>query len=175
MIQKLLKYLPGLGFYGYFALFFVVTALVSAHYSRTPELMPDQPIDFSHNVHINKVGMQCLDCHYAADKSKNAGVPPVSKCMSCHENVATDRPEIKKLTSYWDQNKPIEWERIHKVPDYVYFSHKRHVSANIPCQSCHGQVQNMEKVSKTKSLLMGWCVECHRENGASIDCQTCHK
>ena len=95
--------------------------------------------------------------------------------MGCHKITANDKPEVQKLATYWQEEKPIEWVRIHDLPDYVYFSHKRHVLAEIDCSNCHGKVEEMDRVSKVVDQHMGWCLDCHKEKGASIDCVTCHK
>ena len=118
--------------------------------------------------------------------------------MACHTLVAADRPEIQKLSEYWNKRQPVPWVRVHKVPEYVHFPHMRHVNAGVTCQTCHGQVNNMSQVFQAQSLNMGWCVQCHvngyspaegmRAAGyepdsatlamprkkASYDCATCH-
>ena len=111
-------------FFGFFALAYLA---LSADWHLHKQA-PDQPIDFSHTIHVGKVGLQCLFCHETADKSTYAGIPSVDKCMSCHKNVATDRPEIQKLAGYWNEGKPMEWNRVHRIRirKHVYFSHKRH-------------------------------------------------
>lgn len=95
--------------------------------------------------------------------------------MGCHKITANDKPEVQKLATYWQEEKPIEWVRIHDLPDYVYFSHKRHVLAEVDCSNCHGKVEEMDRVSKVVDQHMGWCLDCHKERDASIDCLTCHK
>ncbi|HKS07306.1 MAG TPA: cytochrome c3 family protein [Gemmatimonadaceae bacterium] len=159
---------------------------------------PQQPINFPHPVHVNTLKLNCVFCHYAADKSPDPGMPAISTCMGCHNTVAIQRPEIQKLKAYADSGKAIPWVRIHKVPDYVQFPHMRHVNAGVTCQACHGQVQNMPRVERYASLNMGWCVNCHlngysRAEGmraagyepsqedmrapirkASYDCAVCH-
>jgi hypothetical protein len=139
---------------------------------------PVQPINFPHPVHVQKLGMNCVYCHNAAYKSPDPGIPAVSTCMGCHTVIGPDRPksdlgprrksaEIEKLWKYADVTgggknaKPIPWIRIHKVPEYVHFPHTRHVNAGVTCQSCHGQVQKMDRVYQFASLNMGWCVSCH--------------
>ena len=84
------------------------------------------------------------------------------------------KDEIKKVLKYWNEGKPIEWVKVHFMPDYVRFNHKRHVKAGVTCQECHGQVPKMEVVERASTMKMGWCVSCHRERGTSIDCYTCH-
>jgi hypothetical protein len=136
---------------------------------------PQQPINFPHTVHVQKLGMNCLYCHYTANKSPDPGLPAVSTCMGCHLIIGPQRPaipgvraafkstEIEKLVNYYKggQGVPIPWKRIHKVPEYVHFPHMRHVNAGVTCQTCHGQIQNMPQVYQYSSLNMGWCVGCH--------------
>jgi hypothetical protein len=159
---------------GYFGLAAVVLTGVGAHtWMREKRL--DQPIHFPHATHINKVGLACTHCHQTVTNSPAAGVPPVSVCMECHKKVKTDSPEIQKLTEYWTKQQPIEWSKIHQVPWHVRFTHKRHIAAGVDCAVCHGEVKTMMQVHQVRSLEMGWCVRCHRENNAPTDCWTCHK
>ncbi|MCB2153692.1 cytochrome c family protein [bacterium] len=125
---------------------------------------PTQPIAFSHKLHAGKLGMDCLYCHSNADKSAHATIPAVDACMGCHSVVRTDRPEIQKLTKYFEDGKPVPWDRIHRVPDHVHFSHKAHVAAGVACQTCHGPVETMETLRQFAPLNMGWCVSCHRND-----------
>jgi hypothetical protein len=160
-------------------------ALVLSAYSGASSSQgrgPDQPIAFPHPVHVQKLGMNCLYCHNAANKSPDPGLPAVQTCIGCHQWIGPRRPqsdvgpqrtssEIQKLWDYADikgplqpfgpKARPIPWERIHKVPEYVRFPHMRHVNAGVTCQTCHGDIQNMAKVSQAASLNMGWCVNCH--------------
>jgi hypothetical protein len=122
---------------------------------------PAQPVAFPHPLHVQKLGMNCVYCHFAANKSPDPGMPAVSTCMGCHTVVAIQKPEVKRLAAYWNKKQPVPWVRIHKVPEYVHFPHMRHVNAGVSCQTCHGQVQKMNQVSQYASLNMGWCVDCH--------------
>ena len=158
----------------YFAFFGGVVALIGLirhHGSRGPA----QPIAFSHALHAGRLELECLFCHAGTDQGPSAGVPPVQLCMQCHENVAIDRPEVQKVRAHWERKDPIEWVRIHRVPDHVYFTHKRHVKAGLACTECHGEVTAAERMRQVRSLKMGWCVHCHRAHGAPTDCWTCHK
>jgi nitrate reductase cytochrome c-type subunit len=158
----------------------VLSAYSGASSSQGRE--PEQPINFPHPVHVQKLGMNCLYCHFSANKSPDPGLPAVSTCVGCHNVVGPDRPasdlgpkrksaELEKLYKYANVSgvmagmganaRPIPWVRIHKVPDYVQFPHMRHVSAGVTCQSCHGQVQKMTRVYQYASLNMGWCINCH--------------
>ena len=135
---------------------------------------PQQPINFPHPTHVKTLGMNCLYCHYSADKSPDPGLPAVGTCMGCHQTISAQKPEIAKLRKFAADTQPIPWERIHKLPEYVRFPHVRHVNAGVTCQSCHGQVQDMAQVYQENSLNMGWCVNCHIENKARYDCAVCH-
>ena len=97
--------------------------------------------------------------------------------MNCHKVVATDKPEIQKLTRYWEDQKPIPWIKVHDVPDFVHFTHKRHIQAGVECQTCHGPVETMDKIEKVSSMKMPFCVDCHTDNHVENgrDCWTCHK
>jgi hypothetical protein len=122
---------------------------------------PVQPIRFPHPKHVKLLGMNCVYCHFSANKAQDVGMPAVSTCMGCHLIVATQKPEIKKLTEYWNKKEPVPWIRIHKVPEYVHFPHMRHINAGVTCQTCHGQIQEMYQVYQYASLNMGWCINCH--------------
>ena len=140
---------------------------------------PEQPIKFSHVTHVQKRGIECQFCHWTVAKSHYAAIPEGDTCQGCHKLVfgTTDeqKNEIKKLSEYGQKSEPIPWIKVHVMPDYVRFNHKRHVKSGLGCQECHGQVPEMDVVERVSSMKMGWCVSCHRERGASIDCYTCHK
>lgn len=136
---------------------------------------PKQPIEFSHKLHAGEYEMACLYCHSYANRSSYAGIPSVQRCMGCHKITALDKPEVKKLHEYWKNKEPIPWVRVHKIPDFAYFTHRRHVSRGFDCRVCHGEVEKMERVQRVSPLKMGWCVECHKQNNASRDCLICHR
>jgi len=153
----------------------VIAVVVAAVVSGDDPYRPAQPVAFSHKIHAGDNRIGCLYCHTYARRSPVAGIPSVQLCMGCHRNVAQDSPEVQKLAAYWDQRVSIPWARVYDMPDFVYFSHKRHVLKSIPCQECHGPVQTMSTVENSGELDMARCVNCHRENRASVDCLTCHK
>ena len=139
---------------------------------------PKQPIDYSHKLHAGELGIECQFCHTYARRSRSAGIPAVEQCMACHSVIAAGKEPIKKIAAAYEKKQPIEWVKVHDLPDFVYFSHKRHVKAGFECQDCHGPIEEMEVVYREAPLTMGWCVNCHQENldkGASVDCWTCHK
>ena len=135
---------------------------------------PDQPIAFDHKVHVTDHDIQCLYCHTYADRSPFAGVPSVERCMGCHLIVARQSPEVETLNDYWQRGEPISWVKVNVLPRFVHFNHEAHVRAEVQCQECHGAVESMSKVARVASLEMGWCLDCHREEEASVDCLTCH-
>jgi len=155
----------------------IVAVIIVGWYWQENRKTPPQPINFSHQIHVQKVGLACTHCHTTVEKSSSAGIPSVQTCMTCHRAVATDKPEIKKLTRYWEEKQPVPWQRVYKIParKYVYFSHKRHVKAGLECVNCHGNVQLQAVIEQVPKLEMGWCMACHRSKNAPIDCATCHK
>ena len=151
--------------------YYTVTSAISV--GRSQYYQPDQPIKFSHKIHVGQNKTQCLYCHFTAEQSKFAGIPPACVCMNCHlivrEGPKTGKFEINKIYAALDNNKPIKWVKVHNLPDYVFFSHAQHVNAgNIDCIKCHGDVANMDQIKQVKDLSMGWCVNCHRETGVQF-------
>ncbi|MDX1569766.1 MAG: cytochrome c3 family protein [Xanthomonadales bacterium] len=152
-----------LGFYGHGWLF--------------PDTTPVQPIEFSHKVHAGDNQIPCQYCHIYARRSTSAGVPSVNKCINCHKSMETTSAELDKLFAYWREREPIPWIKVHDLPDFVYFPHKRHVAAEVDCAECHGDVAGMARVSRVAPLQMGWCRDCHKKNHVNNgqQCSTCHK
>lgn len=122
----------------------------------------EQPVEFDHRHHTKDDGIDCRYCHYPVERSPYAGVPPTSLCIGCHGQIWNGAPLLEPVrTSYYD-DVPIEWRRVHDLADFVYFDHSAHVNNGVPCESCHGQVQNMARVYKVYPMTMGWCLDCHR-------------
>ncbi|HUB06853.1 MAG TPA: cytochrome c3 family protein [Myxococcales bacterium] len=139
-------------------------------------LPPEQPFHFDHRIHAGKYQIPCLTCHTSADHSTAAGIPTIDKCMGCHRFVDKEKPDVKALAKAYEAGQPVAWNRVHRLPDHVYFSHERHVLAGVACQKCHGPVETMQIVTQVSPLTMGWCVQCHKENHApATDCLVCHK
>jgi hypothetical protein len=154
---------------------------------------PEQPIPYSHKIHAGDNQIPCMYCHANADKSRHATVPSINICMNCHNVVKTDSPHIQKLTEMYKKGEPIEWTKVHDVADFVYFNHKRHVIKGVDCKECHGDIATMERVTQSKSLNMGFCLDCHRkpqvdasgklklnelgetQPTAPTNCYTCHQ
>lgn len=125
---------------------------------------PQQPIPFSHRLHAGDRKIDCRYCHVGAVDSQHASVPAMNVCMNCHRVVKTDSPHIKKLTELYEAGEPIEWVRVHELPDHVRFSHQPHVRKGISCETCHGDVKKMDVLYQDQPLTMGWCLNCHRGN-----------
>jgi class III cytochrome C family protein/cytochrome c7-like protein len=134
-----------------------------------------QPLAFSHARHAGDLRIDCLYCHRAAPMSSAAGIPSMKTCIGCHQNVAKDSADMRALAAYWDNKQAVEWVRLHRLPDFVYFTHERHLQSGLPCMKCHGHVEEMSSTPRAASFEMGWCVSCHAAQGVSRDCWTCHK
>ncbi len=163
------------------AFIIVITALVIALVAKTAidglysvgvqqGYAPAQPIAFSHALHAGQYEIACQYCHTGVEIGKSANIPSANICMNCHthiQNVGGKEgisPEIQKIYNAVDNNQPIEWVRVHNLPDLAYFNHSQHVAVGgIECQTCHGPIQEMEVVGQHSSLTMGWCIDCHRQ------------
>ncbi len=148
----------------------------------------EQPIEFPHDIHTKVNKINCMYCHTYARRSKVAGIPPTSKCMGCHLVIATDKPRIKQLTEYWEKREPLKWKKVHDVPDFVHFTHEKHLKRFVfdnegmsvdrvseVCAFCHGDLKQMTVAQKVKPLTMGFCARCHEANKGPFDCWKCHK
>lgn len=177
----------------------VFLAVVFAAYTLFPGASnqgysPTQPIPFSHKLHAGTNKIDCKYCHTTTERSAHASIPTVATCLNCHSVVKTDSPHIQKIRKAYDEGRPIEWVRIHELPDFARFPHSRHVAKGVACQTCHGPVETMEKVYQFAPLTMGWCMGCHRGETtpkhvlastypgeknphgpvASVNCSVCH-
>ena len=142
---------------------FIITFFASRAERDGVGYTPDQPINYSHKLHAGEMQIDCQYCHVAVEKSRHAMVPAVATCMNCHTIAKKDSPEIVKLSLYYYSGETLKWKRIHKVPDYAYFNHSVHVNKGIDCESCHGNLREMEVVKQIKPFTMTACLECHRE------------
>jgi hypothetical protein len=137
---------------------------------------PEQPIPFSHKLHAGEMGLDCQYCHTQPEKGRQATVPSLNICMNCHSQVKKrvgaeeDSPHLAKLRDHFERGEPVAWTRVYDLPDYVYFSHQPHVGhAGISCQTCHGNVQDMDTVEIKVPFNMGWCLDCHRSRPGFIN------
>lgn len=133
-----------------------------SNYFRQINIAVVQPVPFSHQLHNGVLGIDCRYCHVSVAKSSFANVPATETCMTCHSQIKTNSPKLTVVLDSYATGKPIEWLRVHKVPDFVYFNHSIHVNKGIGCTECHGQVNTMPVIWQTQPLYMGWCLNCHR-------------
>jgi len=124
---------------------------------------PEQPVPFSHKLHAGDLGLDCRYCHNTVEIGASAAVPPTQTCMNCHGFVATESKDLEPVRQSWESGTPIEWTRVHMLPDYSYFDHSIHVSVGVGCASCHGRIDHMDVVYQAEPLSMGWCLDCHRD------------
>ena len=134
-----------------------------------------QPLAFSHAFHAGRLQVNCLYCHRHAEESRIASVPSMQVCMTCHRALARETAGTEALQAAWKRGEPVNWVRLQRLPDFVYFTHEMHLRAELRCQDCHGTVERMTHTPRAPTFEMGWCVTCHTSRGASLDCLTCHK
>ncbi|MCB9917519.1 MAG: cytochrome c3 family protein [Planctomycetes bacterium] len=124
---------------------------------------PVQPVPFSHAMHAGELGLDCRYCHTTVETAAYAAIPPTATCMNCHEKgIKTTSPKLAKLREAFATEQPMRWEKIHDLPDYAYFNHASHVTRGVGCKSCHGRIDQMERVYQQEPLSMAWCLDCHR-------------
>ncbi len=156
---------------------------------------PEQPVPYSHRLHAGELNIDCQYCHSGTDESRHAVIPNLSTCMNCHEKVEGSSPSAKEniamVRKHWAEGKPIEWVRVHNLPDFVYFNHSAHVNnardgEGIDCEECHGDMKQAGVAKQEETLSMGWCVNCHRAENekaeelgwmrrAPLSCDACHR
>jgi len=150
------------------ALFFVlgllglVYAIFRSPYQTLVHVAVNQPVQFSHEHHVNGLGLDCRYCHTSVETSSFAGIPPTETCMTCHSQIWKDSEFLEPVRASLRNNEPIRWNRVHDLPDYVFFNHSIHVSKGVGCASCHGRVDQMPLIWKEQPLTMEWCLSCHR-------------
>lgn len=123
----------------------------------------EQPVPFSHKHHVGDEGIDCRYCHSSVETSAFAGIPPLSTCMTCHSQLFTQQPVLAPLLAAYELRSSLRWQRVHKLPDFVYFNHSIHIAKGIGCVSCHGSVDQMALTWRTAPLTMQWCLGCHRD------------
>src|SRR5205823_3561735 len=161
------NYLARATIYG--AIFVLLAALfIAAEISRSgwntgQFIEVQQPVQFSHKHHVGDDGIDCRYCHTSVETSNTAGMPPTKTCMNCHSQIWAESPYLEIVRTSYKENKPLEWTRVHDLPDYVYFNHSIHVNKGVGCASCHGRVDQMPMVFQAASLQMEWCLACHRQ------------
>ena len=129
---------------------------------------PEQPVPYSHRLHAGELEMDCRYCHANVDRSHEAMVPPTQTCMGCHAQVHPDSERLAPVRESFETGAPVEWVRVHQVPDTVFFDHSVHLAAGVGCVTCHGRVDQMEVVQVDQPISMGWCLDCHRDPGPGL-------
>ncbi len=142
--------------------FYVYTQVARSGYITGRYQERPQPIQFSHKHHVGDDGIDCRYCHTSVETSSSAGIPPTQTCMNCHSQLWGDAAYLEPIRESFRENKPIEWERVHDLPEFAYFNHSIHVAKGVGCSTCHGQIDNMPAVFQENTLQMEWCLQCHR-------------
>jgi len=140
----------------------ILAVYFRSNYFRQINVAIEQPVAFSHQLHNGVLGIDCRYCHVSVNQSYFANIPATETCMTCHSQIKTYSPKIAPVIESYATGKPIEWNKVHRVPDFVYFNHSIHVNKGIGCSTCHGQVNEMPVVWQQQAMFMGWCLNCHR-------------
>jgi len=141
---------------------FAYTQIARSSYLTGRYLERQQPVQFSHKHHVGDDGIDCRYCHQTVETTASAGMPATQTCMNCHSQIWSDSPYLEPVRASFRDNKPIEWERVHDLPEYTYFNHSIHIAKGVGCSTCHGQIDNMPAVFQENTLQMEWCIACHR-------------
>ena len=123
---------------------------------------PVQPVPFSHKIHAGELGIDCRYCHNTVEYAAKAAVPPTQTCFNCHTQIHKESDKLEPLWESYETGQPMQWVRVHDLPDFVYFNHAAHVTRGVSCVECHGRIDRMEVVYQHERLSMGWCLSCHR-------------
>jgi hypothetical protein len=148
-------------------LLFLILVGLATLYTHSPAITREgipieQPVPYSHKLHVGVLGLDCRYCHTGVEVSSFANIPPTQTCMTCHSVVATTDPNLQLVRDSYATGKAIQWNRVNLLPDFVYFNHEIHVAKGVGCETCHGRVDEMDRVSKAHPFFMAWCLECHR-------------
>lgn len=146
----------------------LVMAFERSPYRTNENVVYDQPIPFSHDHHTAGLGIDCRYCHYTVETSDFAGIPPTDVCMNCHKEIWKDSPMLEPVRASYRDDEPIRWNRVHDLPDFVYFNHSVHVAKGVACEQCHGDVTEMPLIKRGAPLQMGWCLDCHRDPAKNL-------
>ncbi len=143
---------------------YAVSLLYYGGSPRTTDVgyMPKQPVEYSHALHADELGIDCRYCHNTVEQSAQASIPATQTCMNCHKLIRNSSQKLIPIIESHTTGMPVEWIRVHDLPDYAYFNHSAHVNRGIGCVSCHGRVDKMKEVYQVNTLSMSWCLDCHR-------------
>jgi hypothetical protein len=139
-----------------------LAALNWSGYNTNQDTYVEQPVQFSHAHHVGGMGIDCRYCHTTVEESAFANIPPTKTCMNCHSQIWINAPILEPVRASFRDGKPLQWTRVHDLPDYVYFNHSIHVKQGVGCATCHGPVDKMPLMYQQSTLMMQWCLDCHR-------------
>lgn len=139
-----------------------INILVRSPYLTQVNVVREQPVPFSHQHHVAELGIDCRYCHTSVETSSFAGIPPTQTCMTCHSQIHTTAAILEPVRQSYQTGQPLQWTRVHKLSDFVYFNHSIHINKGVGCETCHGRVDQMPLMRKTQTMLMEWCLDCHR-------------
>jgi len=137
--------------------------LAHSGYVTREGIVLEQPVPFSHDHHVAQIGIDCRYCHTSVERSASAGIPPSQTCMNCHNQIWTNAAILEPVRASFRDGKPLTWNRVNDLPDFVYFNHSIHVAKGVACTTCHGPIDKMPLMYQGKPLTMGWCLDCHRD------------
>jgi hypothetical protein len=140
----------------------LLAAFDRSSYNTGAYVALEQPVQFSHKHHVGDDGIDCRYCHTSVETTAFAGIPPTKTCMNCHSQLFSDSPYLEPVFESWRSGRPIRWQRVHDLPDFVYFNHSIHVNKGVGCVECHGRMDRMPQTHQVASLQMEWCLDCHR-------------
>ncbi len=165
IFPRTLNWLPVVVFVAFNALGAGATFLVWYYFSPSNTQVgyaPAQPVPYSHRLHAGQLGIDCRYCHAQVERAAHAMVPATQTCMGCHAVIKKQSARLEAIRESWRTQRPVQWVRVHKLPDHAFFDHSVHLSAGVGCATCHGRIDEMEVVRQAQPLSMGWCLECHR-------------
>jgi cytochrome c7-like protein len=153
----------------FLALFaWIYSTLLRSSYATGQYVVKKQPVPFSHEHHVQGLGIDCRYCHTSVERSSFAGIPPTETCMNCHRQIWTNADLLEPVRASYRDGVPLRWTRVHDLPDFVYFNHSIHVAKGIGCATCHGRVDKMPLMFQNASLQMEWCLACHRNPAPNV-------
>jgi len=151
-----------------FGLGWMILTLQRSDFVTTANQFIEQPVQFSHQHHAGGIGIDCRYCHTSVEVSPSAGIPPTKTCINCHSQIWSTSPYLEPVRASFREDRPLQWIRVHDLPDFVYFNHSIHVTQGVGCETCHGRVDRMPLILQKSSLQMEWCLGCHRDPSQNL-------
>jgi len=146
----------------------LLSALPYTPFVTGRNIVVPQTVPFSHEHHVGGLGIDCRYCHVGVERSRYAGLPPTETCMTCHSQLWTSAPMLAPVRQSLASGEPLHWNRVNRLPDYVYFDHSIHIAKGVGCSTCHGPVDRMPLMQQAAPLTMGWCLSCHRDPAPAL-------